>query len=999
MAATPKKKAKAVKKRTTRRRRSTQTWSQWLESQNLHQLVELPDDVSGQTWKPTEEDRNAAWELYTEMRTRISTQPLHYRAGDEETALNSVYSLFQATRDLTRKHGTECRHFATISVYVLNVVIRPFTARWHGRKLKGELNAEDGRHYFRMELRKLQNSLQQFQRFLGLLAEGDDFKEGSETGLEAGDRNTELIGRPIPYDQLLPHKPSQASASDTVPADVRKEMIAAETRDIRARRAHVSGVESDEAGTEPVEDLVGLAISGGGIRSATFALGVLQGLTRKPLPNAYRERGQESADLLRDVDVMSTVSGGSYLGSFLSSFLNDSASNEHIGPRADQLPFRREGKCEAAPIRSLRNHSRYLISGGLLGRLTMIGQGLFGVVMNLVILVAVICLFVCITDCLTAGDGIRDAGELLQGNRGPAWIMADWAICALCIQGIVVLGLPIVQKLGRDPSRRHFRKRYEFWCALGFGVTLLIVAYTLIPTAHYGFLWGMQGFQLYDATKPDITLQTVWAGVANLVAFLLARGAMLKSAAAKQTKGIKSLIRVGISWLLMLAGPLLLLMLYFLLCEVLITNRVPGVPDWLKEPLWPTVAVLIYGFVALNVNFISPHRYYRNRLVETYLLKYDHQAQDGSVKSQDGQLLSALGTSPQAPYHLINGALNLPDSNNPELRGRNSDFFLFSRHFSGSPVMGYFPTKDWERFDGHFDLGTAMAISGAAASPHMGSTTPGGASFFLTLLNIRLGYWLRRPDVTGLLPHTLERLLGGPDARYLFREMFGRIRLNRAFSQSRPLPYVNVSDGGHIENLGVYELLRRRCRFVVAIDGECDPKLEFPSLMRLIQYAWIDLGIRIALDVDELRLNDKGLSHSHFALGKIYYPETASSPADAPEGQNETSRNDSATQDGCVGLLLYIKLSVTGNEPAYVQDYGHRESDFPHQSTADQIFDEAQFEAYRALGEHVAREMLRGELLNTRDARQLWENRGPDGRLLTMHEYFKTLYNNLFEHD
>jgi hypothetical protein len=163
-AAAPKKKAKAVKKRTTRRRRSTQTWSQWLESHKLDQLVELPEDVVGQKWKPIAADRKAAWELYTEMRTRISTQPLHYRAGDEKAALDSLYKLFQATRDLTRKHGIECRHFATISVHVLNATIRPFTARWHRRLIDGKLDTEDGRHLLRQELTKLQKQLREFQR-------------------------------------------------------------------------------------------------------------------------------------------------------------------------------------------------------------------------------------------------------------------------------------------------------------------------------------------------------------------------------------------------------------------------------------------------------------------------------------------------------------------------------------------------------------------------------------------------------------------------------------------------------------------------------------------------------------------------------------------------------------------------------------------------------------------------------------------------------------------
>ena len=379
--------------------------------------------------------------------------------------------------------------------------------------------------------------------------------------------------------------------------------------------------------------------------------------------------------------------------------------------------------------------------------------------------------------------------------------------------------------------------------------------------------------------------------------------------------------------------------------------------------LWSLFLVpFVYSFGLLNVNLISPQRYYRNRLAETYLLKPATNGED--VVVVDPQLLSELGRTKKAPYHLINAAFNLPSSRVVELRGRDSDFFLFSKYYCGSPIVGYFPTRDWEAVDGYLNLGTAVAISGAAASPHMGSASPRGLSFFLTLLNVRLGYWLRRPDVCGS-PKGLVKGIDGPGPTHLFREMFGWIAerflyLGRFGLSPR---FLNVSDGGHIENLAVYELLRRRCKFIIAIDGECDPRLGFRSLMKLQQYAWIDFGTSIDLDLERLRLTDRGWSRAHLAFGKITY------------------------HSGEQGFMLYMKLSVTGNERDYLLDY-HGESPFPHQSTLDQLFDKAQFEAYRRLGEHVTEDLFCEEFISDIEDSQL-----------TVRKWFQGLANNLLQAD
>jgi hypothetical protein len=160
--------------------------------------------------------------------------------------------------------------------------------------------------------------------------------------------------------------------------------------------------------------------------------------------------------------------------------------------------------------------------------------------------------------------------------------------------------------------------------------------------------------------------------------------------------------------------------------------------------------------------------------------------------------------------------------------------------------------------------------------------------------------------------------------------------------------WVNLSDGGHIENLAAIELLRRRCKYIIIGDGEADPELHFAGLATLMRYAFIDFGIRIEIDLDAIRLRasaegkDGGAtSGAHWAVGTIAYP--SADGKDNPE----------------TGYLLYLKSSFTGDEDEIIREYRHRYPDFPHQSTADQFFDEDQFEAYRALGQHIAEGALR----------------------------------------
>jgi hypothetical protein len=297
--------------------------------------------------------------------------------------------------------------------------------------------------------------------------------------------------------------------------------------------------------------------------------------------------------------------------------------------------------------------------------------------------------------------------------------------------------------------------------------------------------------------------------------------------------------------------------------------------------------------------------------------------------------LSEIGDSLAAPYHLINAVLNAEASKNPELRGRNGDFFLFSRHYCGCPLTGYITTEEMQKANPGIDLGTAMAISGAAASTNMGSKTLRSMRFLMTLFNVRLGYWMRRPG-----SKAWPRLFDGPGPIYFILEMLGVVH-----ERSR---YVNLSDGGHIENLAAYELLRRQCKFIVCVDAGMEPGMECSDLMRLQRYASIDLGIQMHFDPNDLTLLPTSYSRAYAILVKIDY-----APGDAVPPRQTSNQ---------LGWMLYLKLAVTGTEPRHVLDYRRQNPAFPHQTTADQFYDEAQFESYRALGECATESLFRDEI-------------------------------------
>jgi hypothetical protein len=148
-------------------------WRKWLENWEMTSL-KINVGFLDMEWSPKDEDKAAAWELYVELLTRITTQSLDIAHGDEKTALDSVYSLFPITRQVLKNNTRNCTEFAKIAIVVLNQVIRPFTAKWHRLSLQGAFNDANKSKEFRNELAVLQAILRQYTKMLADMAGVED---------------------------------------------------------------------------------------------------------------------------------------------------------------------------------------------------------------------------------------------------------------------------------------------------------------------------------------------------------------------------------------------------------------------------------------------------------------------------------------------------------------------------------------------------------------------------------------------------------------------------------------------------------------------------------------------------------------------------------------------------------------------------------------------------------------------------------------------------------
>lgn len=725
----------------------------------------------------------------------------------------------------------------------------------------------------------------------------------------------------------------------------------------------------------PPRDLFGLALSGGGIRSATFNLGLLQGL--------------HDLQLLRAFDYVSTVSGGGYLGAWWTAWRHRKPWREGRFP-SDLA----EGFAEPPEVRHLREFSNFLAprlgifsydTGRLLvNALSSMLPSLLAAlsVITLALLGWVGCTWLLFADTgsplvapavmlgLTAatlivfevawlerkeptdGAGYPAATLLGLGLTGGAWATLAPALGA-------GPGYPEGQRLPGFDGAGPDAGTYLLAPAAAWGaalLTLVVLRWFLSLTGRW--TWGRHLRRATDRVRARILLLAVaWTAIAALwmagvlleltlagnplnvgafsgfTAVLAAAFVKIQQLLAREKQpslgGGKLLARIKPLLPQLLAYAVVVMAVVGVAALIVAAGRDGGV---LAAAPWQIAAgaalVTALVLVLMDPNEVGFHSFYRARLARAYSGASNNERIDPATGKSgpnreteevegDDILLKDLGQSARRPFHLVCLAAN-------DLASRD-DMANLSRGATSAVLSAVGCSvgdqwAPWEEYREPATLGAAVTASGAAFNTLMGSKSRQfgpAVTFLMAALNLRLGMWVANPaHATGI--HR-RRLAGAP----FYSEMFGL-----ASATGRQ---VHLSDGAHFENLAVYELIRRHCRVILASDCGQDGDSAFDDLGNLVRRVREDFGVDVRIDTRPVRPGGDGLSAQYMVAGDIHYP------------------------DGDTGVLLFFKPALVGGEPADVTQYRTRNAAFPHESTVDQFYGEAQWESYRRLGEHAVR--------------------------------------------
>jgi hypothetical protein len=806
---------------------------------------------------------------------------------------------------------------------------------------------------------------------------------------------------------------------------------------------------------EPGEASTALCLSGGGVRSASFGLGVLQGLAR--------------AGVLGSFDYLSTVSGGGYIGGWLSSWRLRAHERGEPDP-CRQLAEGPVGRPEPETVSRLRHLIKFLDprTGGLSADVwTLTGTIVRNLLVNWMVLVPLIAAAAMLPRLYLGLLGLPSQPELVSRETLEALYRHHWMLVVVLVAIASVYAALELPSLGRRASGLHrfliwflapvllvhvVASVHRYW-AWRFGSEMSLASQVLLSSAGMVLPWIVGGALSGRLWRPwiwiaaalagaagrlaawwahhdltalahhdpqvfvviDLTISLLmfflqialfiglasremtdedrewWAragawvlisamawGVASTVVILgpllfdaviawlgvshaVGRGGLgvvtVLSGAAAHGAASASMIASGAGSRLkrlafVAAAPLIAVLLIVLASDgnrlLLITVHNLG---WFPEHRHPVGAALPEDLIVLGalaglalllghviaINRFSLHGMYRDRLVRTFL-GVSRPAADRrpspftGFDAGDDVAISRLA-EPGRPLHVVNATLNLVAEHRLATAERKSASFTISPLHAGSADVGYRPAA---RYAGGITLGQALTTSGAAVNPNMGAASSPALTFLLTVFNARLGVWLGNPGAPGHATWTKAAPTIGVTP--LVNEAIGRTTDRN--------PYVNLSDGGHFENLGLYEMIRRRCRYIVVSDAGADPGYAFGDLANAIRLVRIDFGVDI-----------------EFPAGvHIGGPEAGPHPLRWAVGTISYRRVDPEAEDG---ILLYLKPTILGDEPVDVANYARAHPLFPHQATSNQWFDDAQFESYRALGLHTVQALCRTERFAT----------------------------------
>jgi hypothetical protein len=705
-------------------------------------------------------------------------------------------------------------------------------------------------------------------------------------------------------------------------------------------------------------DLSGLALSGGGIRSASFCLGVLQALSY----NRW----------LKQIDYLSSVSGGGYIGSSVNWLLSNKWQNAEVGVDREDFPYgtypmcghelmaavdkpgnvtQRPPRVRGALLRYLRQHGKYLVPGDGIGPLSLAGVVIRGTILSLFVYFSLLVLLFSLVGQTFLFRWVTDFGAVMPIEwlaRIPNFSLA----IALLLFGVFVIFALVYSVLAFFISQRsrnsgvltggvNDRESHQL-------ASVENLSYKLRRFSEHAYTWllGLAiGFcviglvpVVYHSFDANAVRTNDSAGLTGLVSILVgifsSFSTFLKTSSIKAGKIPLGLL-VAISMIALWFG----LLLFAYHCSLFLVIG----SGW---TLILAGLVFMIGWLT-NLNYISVHRYYRDRLMEVFMpnldrvVKPDENPRAASASADKARLSDMCwytqtdARAHNMPYHIINTNIVLVSSKIAKFRGRGGDNFILTPAYCGSNATGWRKTSAF--MENRMTLSTAMAISGAAVNPSTGVGGDGVTrqpflSMLMGLLNIRLGYWAPNPDPDH------QPLMPTPNFIYPgLSEMIMRRNLNE---KSR---FVQLSDGGHFENLGLYELIRRKVRLIIACDGAADADCKFTDLSNALEKIRADFGVLIDIKAKQLedmipsKDDDQDLNayaRRGYLVADILYP------------------------DGVPGKLIYIKSSFFGALSADLYGYKQSQSEFPDEPTSDQFFDEKQFEAYRELGYQTAWEMM-----------------------------------------
>lgn len=767
-------------------------------------------------------------------------------------------------------------------------------------------------------------------------------------------------------------------------------VIAAELESIRRQRKLPEDTELK------TQDLCGLALSGGGIRSASFSLGVMQALAH--------------SGWLARIDYLSTVSGGGYIGSSLTWALHSDPATfgllDQTFPFAS-FPMSSEARDveKRTPLVSrlgtekirwrgrllnfLRQNATYLTPGKGFNLFALVWIALRGAGLGLLVYGALITLFFLLAFQFHLFQEVCAFPLLPKALKQNWFLLAAVLGFALCILTVPLYSIATyLYHWAVKGAAYPLRRRYESTAGWLLPVLLGLLLFGLVPLAHD---WVVAKGTNMHAKTGQFTL----SGNLSAEGALSVQGTMEPTAVTEQPGRTRSVpcaspcpeppqhdknslwaILFGeIEGLLAGLGTILVGLfsgvMAFFKTKSLKPGRVPlglivslGVAALLSgiilfaytvafsvvestkcntSTMWFFVvglAVTLILAILTNLNHISIHRYYRDRLMETFMPDIDHVLNGEYLRAtESGRAnLEPLHSIQNIPYHIINTNLVLAYSDNPKFRVRGGDNFILSPQYCGSYATGWQWTEDFLK--GTMTLASAMAISGAALNPSAGCGGDGitrspALSVLMGLLNFRLGYWVPNPK------HSRGWFGGLRNPNFLLPglwEVLLRHRLNENGV------FLQLSDGGHFENLALYELVRRKLKLIIVCDGGADPQFTFSDLANAMEKVRTDFGALIMIDNDDLKalipMADNGDKDGLRRARRGYLAATIK------------------YADNSEGTLIYLTTTFFKGLSADLYGYKKEHPAFPDESTGDQFFDEKQFEAYRELGFQAAWRMM-----------------------------------------